>query len=133
MARRKSNKKPDFKKIVLDALIGAGTGAAAQIACDAIKTEKGEYKDYGLIAAGIILPEFIKHPDMETAGTALLAVGAYRLADRNDLGGKMGLKAENNVYNVGNVPGRYTIGSGWQPREVYAESPGEKKSSQIVQ
>lgn len=132
MARRKTNKKLDFKKIALDALIGGGVGAAAQIACDAIKTEKDEYKDYGLMATGLILPEVVKHPDMETVGTALLAVGAYRLADRNDLGGKLGLKAENNQYSVKGLPGHYTIGSGWQPREIYASDPEKKNQNATV-
>ncbi|NLO72291.1 MAG: hypothetical protein GX102_15380 [Porphyromonadaceae bacterium] len=126
MARR-TNKKIDFQKVALNTLTVGATGVAAHVIAEAIDLQKPEYADYGMLAAGIILPEVIKSPTVETAGNALLAVGAYRLAERNNIAGKLGF---NTVPATAGLPGRYTIGSPWaSAREVYANAPDEKKNS----
>ena len=84
-------KKIDFKKVAMNAVVAGASGAIAQIAGEAINMTDPQNTDYILIVAGAVLPEVIKHDLAETAGNSLIAVGAYRLAERNDLAGKLGL------------------------------------------
>lgn len=131
MAVRRTKKKIDIKTVVTKALVVGGTGVVAHVAAEAIDLKNPSYVDYGLMAAGVILPEVIKSPELEACGDALLAVGAYRLAERNDLAGKLGL---NTAANAG-LPGQYTIGAGWVPTaNAYAQESldDEKKNPQKV-
>ena len=123
--------KIDFKKVAMNSVIAAGAGAVAQIASEAINMTDPQNTDFIMIGAGIILPELVKMNEAEVAGNALIAVGAYRLAERNDLAGKLGLglaaTAAASGINYGN------IGSGWnQSRTVYANKvngSGKKEKS----
>lgn len=83
--------KLNFKKMATNALIVAGTGAGVQILKEAVLPENPETMDYILIGAGLVLPEVIKSPEVETAAGAMLAIGAYRMADRLELASKIGV------------------------------------------
>lgn len=122
MAKKKTN----FSNIAKNTLITAATGAAAHVVAEAIdlKPENKQYIDYGMIAAGVILPEVVKGGAVELAGNALLAVGAYRTAERHKLASKLGFNTISGVDNtvIGN--------SGWTPaRTVYTENKNEKKNT----
>lgn len=122
--------KINFQKVAMNALTVGATGVAAHIAAEAIDLQKPEYADYGMIAVGVILPEVVKGPTMDTVGNALTAVGAYRLAERNNIAGKLGF---NTAPATGALPGLHTIGNNWAPaREVYAGAPREKKNPNNV-
>jgi len=125
----------DFKKIAMNTLIAGGTGAVAQVASEAIDLKDPSIIDYGMIAAGIILPEVVKVPEMETAGAALTAVGAYRMSERNDLAGKLGFKTDTTTAATAGMYGNYdVIGSGWRPtQKVYTTPPpaSEKKNETV--
>ena len=111
--------KIDFKKVAMNAVISGGTGAAASILSKAVLADNPDTMDYILIGAGIVLPEIVKSSEIETAGTALTAVGAYRLAERLDLAGKMGING---------LPGQNAVGaSTWKP-VVPAGNAAAKKS-----
>lgn len=84
--------KINFKKKATDALVIAATGAGAQILSEAVLAENPETMDYILAGAGLVLPEIVKDPMVATAGDALVAIAAYRMAERYDLGGKIGIK-----------------------------------------
>lgn len=109
-------KKLDFKKIAMKTLIVGGTSAVAQVIAKAVEGEvtdgsasNQDVVTYGMIAAGIILPEVVKSESVATAGDALLAIGAYRMAEQYDLGAKLG------INGIG-VPGSQNIGSQkWEP------------------
>ena len=121
--------KLDFKKIAMNTLIAGGTGAVAQVAAEAIDLKNPGYVDYGMIAVGVILPEIVKAPEMAVAGAALTAVGAYRMAERNDLAGKLGFNSATVPATSGMDP---VIGAGWQPtRKVYAQPTTEKKNGTV--
>ncbi len=112
MARK--NTKFDFGKAVKKTLIGGGVGAVAHVVGEAIDLKDESMIDYGLIVGGVILPEVVKFEESETVGTALTAVGAYRLAERNKLAEKVGFKMHG-------LPEDYVIGStevDWQPTDV---------------
>ena len=126
--------KLNFKKVLTNAAIVGGTGAISQVLATVIEGDvdattgrpaNAEIVDYGMIAAGIILPEVIKNDMVDSASSALLAVGAYRLATAHNLAKMVG------VNGLDMVPGRSTVGSGWMPgRTVKADQPsGSKKSS----
>ena len=127
--------KINFQKVAMDALIVGATGVAAHIAAEAIDLQKPEYADYGMIAVGVVLPEVVKGPTMDTVGNALTAVGAYRLAERYNLAGKLGFNTTPtpSTPDLGRIPGLHTIGSNWQSaRQVYASAPREKKNPNNV-
>ena len=112
--------KIDFKKVAMNAVISGGTGAAASILSKAVLAENPDTMDYILIGAGIVLPEIVKSAEIETAGAALTAVGAYRMAERLDLAGKMGING---------LPTQATVGaSTWKP-VVPAGNAAAKKES----
>lgn len=125
----KSSKKFDFKKIAMNAVILGGTGAVAQVVSHALNLQNPDYLDYGYIAAGIILPEIVKNETVGQMGDALLAVGAYRLAESKKLHNYFGVKG------LPSVPGTNSIGAGWRPgsvRQVYAQPVPEKKTTGTV-
>ena len=116
-------KKIDFKKIALNAVVAGAAGAVAQVAGDAINMTDPQNTDLILIGAGIVLPELMKNDMVETAGTALIAVGAYRLAERNDLAGKLGL---GDAAATSGLPGADSIGAGWTPSYQARKVSGSK-------
>lgn len=126
-----AKKKLDFKKILMNAGIAGATGAVAQIAGEAINMTKPENTDYILIAAGAILPEIVKGDISETAGNSLIAVGAYRLAERNDLAGKLGLGGA--TAPVAGVTFD-NIGTPWDPklRTVYTDKTKKNNVSKAT-
>lgn len=124
--------KINFQKVAMDALTVGATGVAAHVIAEAIDLKKPEYADYGMIAVGVVLPEMVKSPTMDTVGNALTAVGAYRLAERHNLAGKLGFNTPA-TSGMGMLPGLHTIGSNWQSaRQVYASAPREKKNPNNV-
>lgn len=117
----------------MNALTTGATGVAAHVIAEAIDLKKPEYADYSMIGAGILLPEIVKGETMDIVGNALTAVGAYRLAERNNVAGKLGFNTVPTTSGLGMLPGLHTIGSNWQPaREVYANVPNEKKNPNNV-
>ena len=101
-------------------LVVGGTGAIAQVATEALGATNQDYVNYGLIAAGIILPEVVKGNDMvEDASAALLAVGAYKLTEQLDISGKLGITKATTV--VTGLNDYRTIGNtkGWNPSRTY--------------
>lgn len=84
--------KINLKKKATDVLVLGATGAAAQIISEAVLQENPETMDYILAGVGLVLPELVKDPMVQTAGDALVAISAYRMAERYDLGGKIGIK-----------------------------------------
>ncbi len=130
MARRQ-NTKFDFGKAVKKTLISGGVGAVAHVVGEAIDLKDASMIDYGLIVGGAVLPEVVKFEESETVGTALTAVGAYRLAERNQIADKLGFKTE---PKASGLPSDYVIGStgtDWQPTEaevIYANNNESVKS-----
>lgn len=122
--------KINFQKVAMNALTVGATGVAAHVVAEAIDLQKPEYADYGMIAVGVVLPEVVKSPTMDTVGNALTAVGAYRLAERNNIAGKLGF---NTAPATSGLPGLHTIGNNWVPAStVYASTPREKKNPNNV-
>ena len=109
-------KKLDFKKIAMNTLIVGGTGAVAQIVAKAIEGDvtdgaasNEDVVTYAMILGGIVLPEIVKSDSVTSAGDALLAIGAYRMAEKEDLAGKLG------INGMGSIPGSFNIGKTWNP------------------
>ncbi|VBB45221.1 exported hypothetical protein [uncultured Paludibacter sp.] len=119
--------KMDFKKVAMKTLVVGGTGAAAQVVAEAIDLQNPEIVDYVMIGAGVVLPEIVKGETTTQVGDALLAVGAYRMAEKNDLAGKLGFNSTPATSGFDNIIGR----PGWQPRVINAKQTSEKKN-QIV-
>ena len=115
-------KKIDFMKVVKNSAIAAGTGVIAQIASEVISPTNTDYALYGMLAAGIILPEVIKNDMVETAGIALTAVAGYKLSEDNDLVTKLGLGGStSNGSNMGGFKDFRAVGAtaNWQPQHTY--------------
>jgi hypothetical protein len=125
-----AKKKLDFKKIAMNALVSGASGAVAQIASEAINMTDPQNTDYILIVAGAVLPEIIKNDMAETAGNSLIAVGAYRLAERNDLAGKLGLGNATDAPATSGL-GFNNIGEVWNKdrKTVYADKTQKNKGS----
>jgi hypothetical protein len=127
--------KINFKQVATNTLTAAASGAIASVLSNAVLPDNPDTVDYAMIAAGIILPEVVKGNAMvESASTALIAVGAYRMSERLDLAGKLGISDPtvpkppapapyNGSINYGN------IGRGWAPRDVYASKTKKQKTS----
>lgn len=122
-------KKFDFKKIAISTITAGVTGAIANIASDAVSATNPDIVDYGMIIGGALLPEFVKNEMVETAGTALIAVGAFKLAERNDLAGKLGITKSptttglNDFRNIGATP--------WKPNYGKKEGKAPKAGSNV--
>ena len=112
-------KKIDFMKVVKNSAIAAGTGVIAQIASEVISPTNTDYALYGMLAAGIILPEVIKNDMVETAGIALTAVAGYKLSEDNDLVTKLGLGASTSSAVKGFKDFRAVGSTEWQPQHTY--------------
>ncbi len=127
---KKTGKKFNFKSVATRVLVPVATGAAATIVATMVEGEQAdgqehnknaELVDYGMLAVGAILPEVVKGEIVENASNALLAVGAYRMAQRLDLPGKVGI---NGITNP--VPGQFNIGNLWNPSENIKTKPKEE-------
>lgn len=121
--------KINVKATLTRSAVLAVTGAAATVVETLVEgdpdTETGRNKnaemvDYGMIAAGILLPEVVKGNSMvEDASSALLAIGAYRMAKAYDLPGKIGINSigtSTDVHMIGNQT--------WKPRPTGANVKG---------
>lgn len=106
-------------KVVKNSAIAAGTGVIAQIASEVISPTNTDYALYGMLAAGIILPEVIKNDMVETAGIALTAVAGYKLSEDNDLVTKLGLGASASSAVKGFKDFRAVGSTEWQPQHTY--------------
>ncbi|OJV39625.1 MAG: hypothetical protein BGO29_04565 [Bacteroidales bacterium 36-12] len=117
--------KIDFKKVAMNAIITAGTGAVAQVLKEAVLVNDPETMDYVMIGGGVLLPELVKSPYVASAGNALLAIGVYRMSDRLGLASKIGINDGVTPAAAG-LPGQYSVGSGWKP--VF-QNPGKRKQN----
>lgn len=132
MAKKKfSIGKINIQRTLTRSAVIAATGAAAQILetlvegepnATTARNENAEMVDYGMIAAGIVLPEVVKGNEMVVnAADALLAIGAYRMAKSYNLAEKIG------VNSIGSSSDVYMIGSQtWKPRSTYAKVKDSK-------
>ena len=113
-------KKMDFKKVAMKVLVIGGTGVIAQVATEALGATNQDYVDYGLIAAGIILPEVVKGNDMvDDACDALLAIGAYKMSEKLDISGKLGVTTTTPAVVKGLNDYRTVGSTGWKPGRTY--------------
>jgi len=118
----KTSKKMDFKKIALNALAAGGAGVLAQVISEAVSATNTDIVDYGMLAIGVALPELVKGSDMvETGAAGLVAVAGYRLSERYDLGGKIGItKTTTTATTTVTGTRENAIGSPWAPDKTYA-------------
>lgn len=117
----KKSKKIDFKKVAINTVVTAGTGAVAQVLKEAVLVNDPEIMDYIMLGSGIVLPELVKNDHVAAAGNALLAIGAYRMSDRLGLAAELGINDK--VAGASGLPGQHTVGTGWTP--VF-QNPGGK-------
>jgi hypothetical protein len=120
--------KINFKQVATNTLTAAASGAIASVLSNAVLPDNPDTVDYAMIAAGIILPEVVKGNAMvDSASTALIAVGAYRMSERLDLAGKLGINETPATagVNYGN------IGKGWNPqgKNIYTDKTKKQKTS----
>ena len=123
--------KINIQRTLTRSAVIAATGAAAQIVETLVEGEpdattgrnkNAEMVDYGMIAAGILLPEVVKGNEMiVNAADALLAVGAYRMATAYNIAEKIGVNSigtSTDVHMIGNQT--------WKPRPTGANVQGSK-------
>ena len=132
-----AKKKMDFKKVAISTLTAAGTGVIAQVVSEAVLPNNPDYVDYGMIAAGIILPEVVKGNSMvDSASQALIAVGGYRMSERLDIAGKLGVKPStavtgaNDFRNIGSSKGWNPAKSTYQGQKVNS-SKSDKSNGNV--
>ena len=119
-----AKKKIDFKKVAMNALVSGGTGVVANIFTKSVLTENEDTQDMILAGAGLILPELVKRPEIETASTGLISIAAFRMSDRNDLAGKLGIHGFDDSKAIGK-------NSGWTPTKTKL-SGGKKVEDSAV-
>ena len=123
--------KINVKQTLTRAAVLGATGALATIVetlvegepnAETGRNENAEMVDYGMIAAGILLPEVVKGNSMvEDLSSGLLTIGAYRMAKAYDLPGKIGVNSigtSTDVHMIGNQT--------WKPRPTGANVQGSK-------
>lgn len=107
--------KINIQKTLTRTAVIAVTGAAATIVetlvegvidPETTRPKNAEMVDYGMIIAGAVLPEVMKGNEMVAdASSALLAIGAYRMAKAYDLSEKIGVNSiagASDVHMIGN-------------------------------
>ena len=109
------SKKIDFKKVAINTVVAGATGVAAEIVSEMVSPTGTDYALYGMLAAGVILPEVVKGNDMvDTIGTSLIAIAGYKISEDNDFKTKLGIKG------IGSTSDFRNIGSaGWNPAKTY--------------
>lgn len=114
--------KINMRATATNVLIVGGTGAVAQVLQGAVLPENPETMDYILIGAGLVLPSVMKAPEAAVIGNSLLAIGAYRMAERYDLAGKIGIGADT-VTPAATSGWQDTkmVGKAWTPRPTGAK------------
>lgn len=121
--------KLNVKKTLTRSAVIAVTGAASQIVATLVegkmdattsRPKNAELVDYGMIAAGVLLPELVKNEMAVNVGDALLAVGAYRFAVANDLSGKIGV---NGIGENATIPMNT-----WIPKKTNNFRPAQKNT-----
>lgn len=123
--------KIDFKKVAINALVVGGTGAATQVVSQLIGDENQNIVNYGLIGAGLILPEVVKSEMIDNVGTAMMAVGTYRWAESAGLASKLGISG---IYDEKRTIGAAPLKAGnWAPvKTVYAEKVMDNDNTNTV-
>jgi hypothetical protein len=114
----KKLKKTNLMAIVKKTGITAATGVVTEIAVKAISATNEDYVNFGLLGLGVILPEVVKGNDMlDTASSAVVAIAAYKLSEKYDLAGKLGVTKSTTVTGLEDFK---AIGnSGWTPGKTY--------------
>ncbi|MFT3753690.1 MAG: hypothetical protein QM800_12730 [Paludibacter sp.] len=105
----------DFKKIAINTVTAGATGAVANVISEAMASTDQDIVDAAFIVGGALLPQLVKNDMVETAGHSLIAVGAYRLAERNDLAGKLGITNAPAATTTGLKDIRAIGSSDWKP------------------
>ena len=118
-------KKIDFMKVVKNSAIAAGTGVVAQIASEVISPTNTDYALYGMLAAGIILPEVVKNDMVEIAGQSLVAIAGYKMSEDYDLVTKLGLSKTPTTTGLNDI---HAVGSGWTPKNTYQATKASQGS-----
>lgn len=108
-------KKIDFKKVAINTVIAGATGVAAEIISEVVSPTGSDYAMYGMLAAGVILPEVIKGNDMvDTIGTSLIAIAGYKISEDNDFKTTLGIKGVSGFKDF-----RAVGSTEWQPQHTY--------------
>lgn len=81
--------KLNLGKRITGSLMSAGTGAVVNVAESAIG--KSDMMNYGMLAAGALLPAFVPGDLTETLGGSLTTIAGYKIAESLGLGDKLGL------------------------------------------
>jgi len=125
-------------KVIKNSTISAGTGVIAQIASEVISPTNTDYALYGMLAAGIILPEVVKGNEMvEIAGQSLVAIAGYKISEDYDFVTKLGLGKSTAVTTTG-LNDVHAVGKpgGWSPRPTYqaqkVNGKAEKTGSAVM-
>lgn len=134
-------KKINFMKVVQSIGVSAGTGAIVQVVSEVVAATNQDYVDYGILAVGVILPEVVKGNEMvNQAGAAMVAIAGYKLAEKYDISGKLGItpatavKGMNDFKNVGNAGGWNSQARPYQAQKVQGTKfQGKTKSEKSAQ
>lgn len=114
-----------------------GTAVAVQVLATMIEgdvdtvtkvAKNSEMVNYGLVAAGLVLPEVIKSDVVATASSSLLAIGAYRLAQQFDVAGMLSINGIGSATDY-----RAVVGADWSPASAMrTEKETSSNNSQVV-
>ena len=126
--------KINIQKTLTRTAVIAATGALATVVETLVegvidpkttRPKNAEMVDYGMIIAGAVLPEVMKGNEMVAdASSALLAIGAYRMAKAHDLSEKIGVNSiagTSDVHMIGNQT--------WNPVRTNVSNKPEKGNS----
>lgn len=121
----------DFKKVIANVGIAGATGVAAQVLSAAVLKDNPKAMAGIMIGAGALLPELMKGTETETAGVALIAIGANKLADEFNVASSLGIKGLGDTASFNAVNGGRT----WIPKQSVkseAAPKAEKTTTQTV-
>ncbi|MDO9152346.1 MAG: hypothetical protein Q7U47_01330 [Paludibacter sp.] len=124
---KKTSKKFDFKSIAVRVLIPSATGVAVNVVDHALTLDE-KTMGYILLGVGAILPEVVKNDMVESASTAMLAIGGYKLSEEFDISSKLGFNA---VPKTTGIPGQYNVGQLWAPSTQVRNATAPKKSDNL--